>query len=230
MRADRFLPVAWERAGDVIGAARRAGKRIVGIEDSGTARLGGRPHAAAAVRRRGGEADGVPRALLARCDVVTRIPMAGSSPRTTCRPPWRSSPPSACANAEDRDEAQPTPISSPTELAGSLSLRRSTSRRAARARAGLVFVLVAAIAWLPRLRLRRAARQHRAHASVDAGAMLAHAEAGRWIAIAQLRVRVLLAALFCRGSTRRAPTCARSARAGCASAASGPISRSLIPV
>src|SRR6266850_588010 len=27
MRADRFLPVAWERAGNAIGAARRAGKR-----------------------------------------------------------------------------------------------------------------------------------------------------------------------------------------------------------
>jgi 23S rRNA (guanosine2251-2'-O)-methyltransferase len=77
MRADRFLPVAWERAGDVIGAARRAGKRIVGVESSGTAapwELDLRPPLLLVA---GGESDGIPRALLARCDVVTRIPMAG---------------------------------------------------------------------------------------------------------------------------------------------------------
>ena len=77
MRADRFLPVAWERAGDVIGAARRAGKRIVGIEDSGTAAPWDVDLTPPLLFVAGGETDGVPRALLARCDVVTRIPMAG---------------------------------------------------------------------------------------------------------------------------------------------------------
>jgi tRNA G18 (ribose-2'-O)-methylase SpoU len=77
MRADRFLPVAWERASDVIGAARRAGKRIIGVEDSGSAAPWQIDLASSLLFVVGGEADGVPRALLARCDAVARIPMAG---------------------------------------------------------------------------------------------------------------------------------------------------------
>jgi len=77
MRADRFLPVTWERAGDVIGAARRTGKRIVGIEDSGSAAPWEVDLTPPVLFVVGGEAEGVPRPLLARCDVVTRIPMAG---------------------------------------------------------------------------------------------------------------------------------------------------------
>jgi tRNA G18 (ribose-2'-O)-methylase SpoU len=77
MRTDRYLPVAWEPAGAVIGAARRAGKKIVGIEDSGDrapweTSLGGPTLFIA-----GGESDGIPPALLRRCDAVVRIPMAG---------------------------------------------------------------------------------------------------------------------------------------------------------
>ena len=77
MRADRFLPVAWEESGAVIGAARRAGKQLVGVEDSGElapwqVALGG-----SLLFVVGGESDGVPAAILRRCDVVTRIPMAG---------------------------------------------------------------------------------------------------------------------------------------------------------
>ena len=77
MRADRFLPVAWERAGNVIGAARRAGKRVVGIEDSGSAAPWELDLTPPTLFVAGGEADGVPRALLGRCDAVARIPMAG---------------------------------------------------------------------------------------------------------------------------------------------------------
>jgi 23S rRNA (guanosine2251-2'-O)-methyltransferase len=77
MRADRFLPVAWERARFVIGAARRAGKQIVGIEDSGAAPPWAIDLTPPVLFVAGGEADGVPRALLARCDAVARIPMAG---------------------------------------------------------------------------------------------------------------------------------------------------------
>jgi tRNA G18 (ribose-2'-O)-methylase SpoU len=77
MRADRFLPVAWQRAGDVIGAARRAGKRIVGVEDSGSAPPWELDLTSPLLFVVGGESDGVPRALLARCDAVARIPMAG---------------------------------------------------------------------------------------------------------------------------------------------------------
>src|SRR5213594_4152891 len=57
--------------------ARRAGKRIVGIEDSGRAAPWEIDLTPPVLFVAGGEADGVPRALLARCDVVTRIPMAG---------------------------------------------------------------------------------------------------------------------------------------------------------
>jgi len=77
MRADRFLPVAWERAGAVIGAARRAGKTVIGIEDSGTAPPWRTALAGPVLLIAGAEADGVPAALLRRCDAVTRIPMAG---------------------------------------------------------------------------------------------------------------------------------------------------------
>jgi 23S rRNA (guanosine2251-2'-O)-methyltransferase len=77
MRADRFLPVAWLRANEVIGAARRAGKRIVGIEDSGAAAPWQIDLTPPLLLIAGGEAEGVPRALLARCDAVARIPMAG---------------------------------------------------------------------------------------------------------------------------------------------------------
>jgi tRNA G18 (ribose-2'-O)-methylase SpoU len=77
MRADRFLPVAWERAGDVIGAARRAGKRIVAIEDSGTAAPWEVSLTGPLLLVAGGESDGIPPALQRRCDAVTRIPMEG---------------------------------------------------------------------------------------------------------------------------------------------------------
>jgi len=77
MRADRFLPVAWERAGDVIGAARRAGKRIVAIEDSGTAAPWEISLVGPVLFVVGGESEGIPPALQRRCDAVTRIPMEG---------------------------------------------------------------------------------------------------------------------------------------------------------
>jgi len=77
MRTDRALPVAWERAGTVIGAARRAGKRIVGVEDSGTAPPWAVDLAGPVLLVAGGEARGVPPPLLRRCDAVVRIPMAG---------------------------------------------------------------------------------------------------------------------------------------------------------
>jgi tRNA G18 (ribose-2'-O)-methylase SpoU len=77
MRADRFLPVLWEPAAAVLTAARGAGRRVVGVED-----VGGRPPWQADLTGPvlfvvGGEADGVPAAVLERCDVVVRLPMAG---------------------------------------------------------------------------------------------------------------------------------------------------------
>lgn len=77
MRADRFLPLGWERASAVIGAARRAGKRLVAIEDSGDAAPWEIALDGALLLVVGGESEGVPARLLQRCDAVVRIPMAG---------------------------------------------------------------------------------------------------------------------------------------------------------
>jgi len=77
MRTDRYLPVAWESANAVIGAARRAGKTIVGIEDSGDRAPWDVALEGPTLFIAGGESDGIPAALLRRCDAVVRIPMAG---------------------------------------------------------------------------------------------------------------------------------------------------------
>jgi tRNA G18 (ribose-2'-O)-methylase SpoU len=77
MRSDRFLPVAWERANAVIGAARRAGKTLVGVEESGASAPWEVDLAGPVLFVAGGEADGVPATLLRRCDAVVRIPMEG---------------------------------------------------------------------------------------------------------------------------------------------------------
>lgn len=77
MRADRFLPVAWERASAVIGAARRAGKTIVAVEDSGSRTPWQLDLRGPLLLVVGGEASGIPATLLRRSDTVARIPMAG---------------------------------------------------------------------------------------------------------------------------------------------------------
>jgi tRNA G18 (ribose-2'-O)-methylase SpoU len=77
MRADRFMPVGWERADVVIEAARRAGKRVIGIEDVGTRAPWEVDLTGAVLLIAGGEAEGIPPDVLARCDAVVRIPMAG---------------------------------------------------------------------------------------------------------------------------------------------------------
>jgi len=77
MRADRFMPVGWESAESVFEAARGAGKRIVGIEDVGTAPPWRIDLTGPLLLVVGAEAEGVPRTLLDACDAVTRLPMAG---------------------------------------------------------------------------------------------------------------------------------------------------------
>lgn len=77
MRADRFMPVGWEPAGLVIDAARRAGKRVIGIEDVGTCAPWDEDLTGPLLLVVGGEAEGIPPAVLTRCDAVVRIPMAG---------------------------------------------------------------------------------------------------------------------------------------------------------
>lgn len=80
MHADRFFPVFWERAERVVERACAAGRAVFGLEDVGTqapweADLSGR-----VVFVIGAERNGIPPALLERCDAVLRLPMAGFVP------------------------------------------------------------------------------------------------------------------------------------------------------
>jgi 23S rRNA (guanosine2251-2'-O)-methyltransferase len=77
MRADRFLPIAWESAEAVLDAARRAGKRVIGVEDVGREAPWQVDLTGPVLLVVGAEAEGVPRRVLERCDHVVRIPMAG---------------------------------------------------------------------------------------------------------------------------------------------------------
>jgi tRNA G18 (ribose-2'-O)-methylase SpoU len=77
MRADRFMPVGWERSGAVLAAARAAGKRVVAIEDVGTRAPWQADLTGPLLLLVGAEAEGVPEALLASADDTLRIPMAG---------------------------------------------------------------------------------------------------------------------------------------------------------
>jgi tRNA G18 (ribose-2'-O)-methylase SpoU len=77
MRADRFMPVGWRDAAEVLDAARAAGKRVIGIEDVGHEPPWRVDLSGPVVFVVGGEADGVPPDVLERCDSVTRLPMAG---------------------------------------------------------------------------------------------------------------------------------------------------------
>ena len=80
MRAERFMPVFWEPALEVVAAARAAGRRVLAIEDVGM-------HAPWEVDLGqplllivGGERHGIPEAVLAACDGAIRIPMRGFIP------------------------------------------------------------------------------------------------------------------------------------------------------
>jgi TrmH family RNA methyltransferase len=77
MRADRFMPVFWESAARVLEAARRAGKRVVAIEDVGRRTPWQIDLTGPRLFVIGAEAEGVPPALLAAADETVRIPMAG---------------------------------------------------------------------------------------------------------------------------------------------------------
>jgi TrmH family RNA methyltransferase len=80
MRADRFMPVFFGPAEGVLEEAAKWGRRLLAIEDVGDVApwdidLSGRVHFVV-----GGEARGIPDAILAACDAVIRIPMPGFVP------------------------------------------------------------------------------------------------------------------------------------------------------
>jgi tRNA G18 (ribose-2'-O)-methylase SpoU len=80
MRADRVMPVIWDRAGLAVDAVRVAGARVVVVEDAGTPAPWDVDLTRPSLFVVGGERDGVPADVLARADDVVRVPMAGFIP------------------------------------------------------------------------------------------------------------------------------------------------------
>ncbi len=80
MRADRFLPVFWERALDVIPRARAAGRRVCAVEDVGDAAPWDVDLTKPLLLLVGGERHGIPLDVLEACDAAIRIPMRGFIP------------------------------------------------------------------------------------------------------------------------------------------------------
>jgi tRNA G18 (ribose-2'-O)-methylase SpoU len=80
MRAERFMPVFWDAALDVVAAARAAGRRVLAVEDVGTRAPWEVDLTQPLLLIVGGERHGIPREVLAACDGVLRIPMRGFIP------------------------------------------------------------------------------------------------------------------------------------------------------
>ena len=77
MRADRFMAVGWLASDVVLAAARRAGRRVIAIEDVGRRAPWQVDLAGPVLLVVGAEAEGVPQALLDASDEIVRLPMAG---------------------------------------------------------------------------------------------------------------------------------------------------------
>lgn len=80
MRADRFMPVFWEPAAEVVERARAAGRRVFALEDVGKAAPWELDLTGPSLFVVGGERHGIAPELLARADAVLRLPMPGFIP------------------------------------------------------------------------------------------------------------------------------------------------------
>jgi RNA methyltransferase, TrmH family len=80
MRADRFMPVHWMPAAEVLRLARAAGRTLVALEDVGDAAPWEVDLRGPTLAVLGGERHGIPREVLAAADRVLRIPMRGFIP------------------------------------------------------------------------------------------------------------------------------------------------------
>jgi len=87
MGADRFLPVCWCEADDVLDRAEAAGFATVAVEDSGGVAPWDLDLTGDVLLVVGGERDGVPPEVLARCREVVRVPMAGFVPSYNLQAP-----------------------------------------------------------------------------------------------------------------------------------------------
>jgi TrmH family RNA methyltransferase len=80
MRADRFFPVIESDAGAAIAAARRAGRRVVALETTGTKAPWHTDLSLPTALVVGSETTGIPESLLASMDDVVRLPTHGFIP------------------------------------------------------------------------------------------------------------------------------------------------------
>lgn len=80
MRADRFFPVHWEPALTAIARAKRAGRRVLAIEDVGSDAPWEVDLRGPLLLVVGGERHGIESNVLAACDGAVRIPMRGFIP------------------------------------------------------------------------------------------------------------------------------------------------------
>lgn len=80
MGADRVMPVLWESSSAVLDGARAHGRRVVALEDVGTLAPWDVDLTGRVVLMVGNERDGIAPELLARCESVIALPMAGFVP------------------------------------------------------------------------------------------------------------------------------------------------------
>jgi tRNA G18 (ribose-2'-O)-methylase SpoU len=80
MRADKFMPVFWLDAAQVLDAAKASGHRVLAIDEAGESSHFAADLTGARVFVVGGENGGIPPEVLARCDARIRVPMAGFIP------------------------------------------------------------------------------------------------------------------------------------------------------
>lgn len=80
MRADKFMPVFWRPAVEVLDASRATGHSVLALDESGERTPWQVDLTGPRIFVVGGENGGIPPAILARCDGSVRVPMAGFIP------------------------------------------------------------------------------------------------------------------------------------------------------
>ena len=87
MKAHRFIPVHWMSGLEAVRAARKAGFRIISIEDVGDSHPWEADLTGKIVLIVGGEKHGIPEEILRESDLVIRIPMTGFVPSFNLQAP-----------------------------------------------------------------------------------------------------------------------------------------------
>ena len=87
MKAHRFIPVHWMSGLEAVRAARKAGFRIISVEDVGDSHPWDADLTGNIVLIVGGEKHGIPEEILRESDSVIRIPMTGFVPSFNLQAP-----------------------------------------------------------------------------------------------------------------------------------------------